>query len=523
MLPKILKENFDLWGVTYRSLGNGKYEVRTVRDEATRVDNIEDLNKYIDIYGYEILALQYVAGNYWSSRVMPVRVNIGYEKAVQFLNGEIYVDEELEKEGYKRKVLLGHKSRKLIEFDINDFEDFDKYEIESLAFKVMAAKNGCTNVENEDDFDVLDLDKCSDCEIAHGNSEVLDAPDYIDCRLEWYSTNVLNRFWSEGGYDFLCESLDEIDPKNIYSVWHYKGKYWYISPSFEKDEIEIVYTEDDDINNEEEWVYDSVDVILYSEDTEVESKLQEKIVATKESLEQESLIELSLFLDLECGELYENYLFVDAFTQDDLLKHPLYLLLSEKGKYDAYDVASMIYDYLENSALVALNNLIDNKYPAVKRAIKRLASKILDKRYRFIEGEIDGGNMAVVEHIATGEQYHIYWQNFFSSSHTLPKMVKNNIEKAVLMLEKRIKEAKEEKLFKEKASKVFVSFDDSIKAGNCKPGTLSFLRKTGIDINKIGGVRGDYLMELAKRKAPEDIRYVKNAVINAIRRQSELP
>ncbi len=50
----------------------------------------------------------------------------------------------------------------------------------------------------------------------------------------------------------------------------------------------------------------------------------------------------------------------------------------------------------------------------------------------------------------------------------------------------------------EKASRVFVSVEDSLKSGNCKFGTDNFISRHGIDLNKIGGIRGDYLLNIEK-------------------------
>src|SRR5690606_22985315 len=46
-----------------------------------------------------------------------------------------------------------------------------------------------------------------------------------------------------------------------------------------------------------------------------------------------------------------------------------------------------------------------------------------------------------------------------------------------------------------KNDQVFVGVKDSLDAGNCKSGTLNFASKKQINLEKIGGVRADWLLE----------------------------
>mgnify|MGYP003616523270 FL=1 len=66
----------------------------------------------------------------------------------------------------------------------------------------------------------------------------------------------------------------------------------------------------------------------------------------------------------------------------------------------------------------------------------------------------------------------------------------------------------------EKASRVFISVEDSLKSGNCKFGTETFIARHGIDLNKIGGIRGDYLLNIEKSN------FTTRAVQYAIQRAS---
>ena len=51
-----------------------------------------------------------------------------------------------------------------------------------------------------------------------------------------------------------------------------------------------------------------------------------------------------------------------------------------------------------------------------------------------------------------------------------------------------------------------------MESGNCKFGTMQFVSKHGIDLNKIGAIRGDYLLSI------ENSNFTMRAVSQAIRK-----
>ena len=77
-------------------------------------------------------------------------------------------------------------------------------------------------------------------------------------------------------------------------------------------------------------------------------------------------------------------------------------------------------------------------------------------------------------------------------------------------LEKRKLERLSQAELFEKASRVFVGIDDSIGSGNCQYGTTQFIVKHHIDTKKIGGIRGDVLLQM------ENSNFTKRAVNHAI-------
>jgi hypothetical protein len=107
-----------------------------------------------------------------------------------------------------------------------------------------------------------------------------------------------------------------------------------------------------------------------------------------------------------------------------------------------------------------------------------------------------------------GEEYHFDIVQYITdtTSFTTPKIWLQNV---LSLMEKRKKflSSKEEKDY---ANKVFVSIEDSLKSGNCVPGTMGMVRLIKIDPNKIGGIRGDQLLSARNDK------YTRRAVREAI-------
>jgi len=82
---------------------------------------------------------------------------------------------------------------------------------------------------------------------------------------------------------------------------------------------------------------------------------------------------------------------------------------------------------------------------------------------------------------------------------------------AIKQIAKRKAEKIEYNQLIQKAKKVFVGVNDSTESGNCRSGTQSFCREHGIDLQKVGGIRGDKLLELSCDQ------FTKRAVIHKIK------
>lgn len=109
-----------------------------------------------------------------------------------------------------------------------------------------------------------------------------------------------------------------------------------------------------------------------------------------------------------------------------------------------------------------------------------------------------------------GEEYHFdiveVIVNDLEGEATLREFIMSALE---ALVKRKIERLSQAELF-EKASHVFIGIDDSLKSGNCSFGTSQFIAKHHIDTSKIGGIRGDVLLQM------ESSNYTMRAVSHAI-------
>ena len=147
----------------------------------------------------------------------------------------------------------------------------------------------------------------SDCEAVHGELELGDeslANERIDCRMMHYSQRALDDFWNFD-IESLQEELDRIDPEGDLVVWHYKGKYWYVSPAVRHVEARMVHLDDEGLP-EDFWT----DFYAYKTGPEIEAKIEEAEAMIKSAyleLEVKSAAAIQAGLEKDAsGEWFEE-------------------------------------------------------------------------------------------------------------------------------------------------------------------------------------------------------------------------
>jgi hypothetical protein len=158
--------------------------------------------------------------------------------------------------------------------------------------------------------------------------------------------------------------------------------------------------------------------------------------------------------------------------------------------------------------------MVTNPQPSEVRKFNHLKLiKRLEKRYGYelIKTAISDSLITDQWAIKQGnEEYHFDILDVITYDIDGTQPLKEFIFEVLEALQKRRLEKISQKELFEKASKVFVGIEDSIESGNCQYGTNQFILKHRIDTNKIGGIRGDVLLEM------ENSNFTKRAVNHAI-------
>ncbi|MDY0051359.1 MAG: hypothetical protein RBR65_02355 [Aliarcobacter sp.] len=332
--------------------------------------------------------------------------------------------------------------------------------------------------------------------LKHGNNicEIKSDCAYFDGRMDNYNELVMDDYeFDEGGY------LKYIDPEETICVYNRKYKDWYIGYSLNQKYMNISYKEigydyDKDDCEEEELFF-----ITYKENKELLDKVKDFLKTEKEDLEMRSFINNELDDDYD----YRNTSFSIPsleFVFEDLTD--LKDQIRDNIDWDYSNIKSNFQKTL--SALLDKAILIDEKFIATingskYKQLRKLykLGKVMD--FELVKTAVSSEDSNISWAIKRGdEEYHFSPLSLIYSAEEEDEDIREFAENAITCLEKRRIEKLSEKELYEKASRVFVSVEDSLKSGNCKFGTDNFISRHGIDLNKIGGIRGDYLLNIEK-------------------------
>ncbi len=346
------------------------------------------------------------------------------------------------------------------------------------------------DVDYIDDVTALDRDN----EVIHGDPYVIEAhAKYFDGRIYEYNEYALEEFWSN-----LEDPFEDIDPDEKIVVWHRKGKDWYVAPRAYENDYEVWYWNPVEQDLEQEYF-----TLIEEERAE---RLVEEALKILEDLKREVEIKSLIYNRAGlCEYCYEND---KMFNLNILAK-----------EYD--NLWDFVYELpVDWNSNASPEYIVDDAYE------KFLQSKLDEKlrlfgKYKHLYllkkiAEDHGVEFGYDDEFGTyylrfkNEKYHFYLRDLYNGS---PKRFFNILFNSLL---RRLTEKMKKRLVYRKAKEVFVGIEDSIQAGNCKVGTQEFIKQAGIDPDKIGGVRGNVLLELAR---PQDIKYVERAILQALKRQ----
>jgi hypothetical protein len=328
-----------------------------------------------------------------------------------------------------------------------------------------------------------------DYSLVHGSSYcesncILTA---IDGRLGEYNDAAADNFWSFE-YEQMVEYFNEKDKDDKLTVFHRKGKDWYVAKAYDQEQVFIKFKDEEGYEQEEEfWMWTTASGV-----DELKRDFEEYISDIHSYVE----IQGRVYNMLRIGN---NDSYYSSHDEDDLFNIEI---LRKEFDDDLWEVAYQILDMsnnfnenVESVATAAYENFLKStmddkerifgKYSHLQK-IRKLAEEDGRKVVRSKPHPAAMFELYAIEY--NGEEYHFELREMLNTS---PKKLYTMAAKG---LTKRMLEKKERGALLKKASSVFVGIEDSIDSGNCMSGTKSFCLKHGIDTSKIGGIRGDVLL-----------------------------
>ena len=156
---------------------------------------------------------------------------------------------------------------------------------------ISALKDESYEFDNDNIADLSEYTHTGDYDIVHGRHLVLKNHEYeFDGRCWECSYDALEYFWN----NFSGEVFTEIDPDNHLTVYHRKGKDWYVVPSVNELEIDLKYCEETECLESEDGYcvkYDNIIIYEYSENSSLINRMLEKLSELKQEIEEMSEID----------------------------------------------------------------------------------------------------------------------------------------------------------------------------------------------------------------------------------------
>lgn len=406
--------------------------------------------------------------------------------------------------GGEYKVLSGNW-----EYSASKVEAFDEGDMRKMCLSYIENITG-VDLDETPDVDVNKTSHGYSLVVGNANNEFAkDTLVDIDCRLDNFGQNTNMVFWQleDFGFDFLKGVLQEIIGSQPLVVYHYKGKRWHIAPEMSLLEMPVCYL-DDDRDIDESWYYRIEGEVLHCiDDTQAQETISELEKAIKlEKDNQENLGVIEIMLDKITSYLEDMVEGYDPENTKDAL-------------------SSYVFEYYENSEpegrlRSGFYGMIfdpDNVGVALKVCAPELREQIvgykelnkLARRHGF-DFQVDAIG---IELIVNGYSIHISSEEFEDEGCAWAEVYRNIVIPQVqrrmeLDAQKEIKMLVGNRI-KEVAQNIWVSFSDSMEAGNCQSGSKDFVLRHGIDLDKLGGIRGDRLLELENTEFTQRIIYSK--------------
>jgi hypothetical protein len=386
----------------------------------------------------------------------------------------------------------------------------------------------------ESDYDLASADKIrefdradkdgnrydGDFYMVHGNEpyafdKTSEMTDYINGKPSHYHDTVGDEFWSSTYEECMKPYLDELDPKGIVSVYHRKGKDWYVAPTLKMTEIAISYF-DEEYNDAGECEEDAYYALTYSQDNDLLVKFTEVLDSYREDMSVRSYIEDELDENNKYRDGVVNFNLVELLYEGswDLREEILDSITEWKEESIKEEFRAAYQKAIDSKVRVAENLKVEFTYGKEISTYNHLRIlKVLEKRfgYELIQSVVSANIGTVAWAIKRdGEEYHFDITSVIADDINEEISLREFLINALGALAKRKLERLSQAELYEKASHIFVGIEDSLLSGNCSFGTNQFIAKHHIDTRVVGGIRGDVLLQM------ENSNFTKRAIAHAI-------
>lgn len=345
--------------------------------------------------------------------------------------------------------------------------------------------------------------------------------DSVDCRLDYYDQTVNETFWHFDAVDFVPERLGEIIGDSPLSVYHYKGKYWRVAQNVVSIDITAYYLDEEtrEIEDYYEGEYEVLSIIDDNDKAVVEEVIN-FIQSIKDGVELEGISAMIHDKVMSLSGFFETTEVTCKHRDGTIHTHDLEDVLRD-------DVSEFVYKHYMrkdierfnggfNGPLLepdedAVNQFLKETYPELKVKDFGKMSKFAEKagfawEYDFNVSNNHYGRDTVEASIKfynkeySREHYHVSLEEFQDCDRNWKTVFRDIIQpmvrrRAMAEIERLVKTRLQGRL-EEVAKYVWVSFADSIKAGNCEFGSRQFIERHGINLNELGAIRGDALLEI---------------------------
>jgi len=318
----------------------------------------------------------------------------------------------------------------------------------------------------------------------------------VDGRMDNWNESEMDNFWQD---DWMGERVDEIIGNHPLQAYHRKGKDWAVAPAVDTVEVEYTYlTEgyDGEIDDRTDyWSMDGVPYHLSDTDVEVAKEVAEFLQGCKADLEYRCAAANARYRCYSAVAFHKSVDYGPYDTDSELyeIAEKLHDHWKETGKTHRFPDGDDIYaEFLLREALTD-DTPVYNQHQ-LERWCRRMGLEW--------EFDVDYTSKTIrLEPLDSTENYHVSDDEFVDSGQDWGQVFRDTVIPQMRRREQMAAQSKRRLAIDSDilthAKQVWVAFADSLNAGNCLPGTKKFCIDHGIDPDKLGAIRGDWLLEMA--------------------------